>query len=399
MRVFQVPDFPVGLAFGMAGFHPIASDQLPSGSGVAAGSRQNGRLLLTGLLRPAARIPAANGSLGAMREWSAGPERDWGNTLGTPTGSTIYKRRDLQHNVRKSMRDPCRMSDTIYIPVGAHDLRSNHRGFEVLANLAKSLSAHSGQRLAIDCSKLGWIDGHLAAPLLTVIAHARRNGNQVALANIPNNVGLILRKNGFLKDKAIDSYQTTIPVQSFALDDEVDFANYTRKHLKRKEMPKIGPALIGKIFEGIDEIFANCALHSYSPVKVVATGQFFPRKEIIAFAISDGGRGIEGSLRAARIPFESPESAIDWAMQSNNTSRQGDIPGGLGLNLLREFIRLNKGRLVVASNAGVWQQDGSEVYKSRLTTPYPGTSVILEIRTDDKKVYDLKSSHDPRNIW
>ncbi|KNY18488.1 hypothetical protein AKG11_05080 [Shinella sp. SUS2] len=86
-------------------------------------------------------------------------------------------------------------------------------------------------------------------------------------------------------------------------------------------------------------------------------------------------------------------------MQSNNTSRKGDIPGGLGLRLLREFVEANNGKLTVASTKGVWIQSGSDVVKGSLRNPFPGTSVILEINTADKKRYDLKQVTDPRNIW
>ncbi|TAV53080.1 ATP-binding protein [Rhizobium leguminosarum] len=284
-------------------------------------------------------------------------------------------------------------------PFGAHELRTDFRGFDVLGSLHAQLSQHQNQRIGIDCSKLFWIDGHLAAPLMTVISQARLRNNNITLQNLPDDVKLILKKNGLLLNRAVDSYRTTIPVQLFGLDEEVIFADYTRRHLRRKEMPKMTPALLGKIFEGIDELFANCALHSRSPVKVVATGQFFPRGERLAFAISDGGRGVDGSLKAAGIAYRSPEDAIDWAMQSNNTSRQGDIPGGLGLKLLRDFIELNGGSLLVTSNGGVWRQSGSQVQKSRLRNPFPGTSVVFEIKTDDEHVYDLKSSPDPRDIW
>ena len=37
-----------------------------------------------------------------------------------------------------------------------------------------------------------------------------------------------------------------------------------------------------------------------------------------------------------------------WATQGRNTTKRGPIPGGLGLKLLTEFIKLNEGRLQIA---------------------------------------------------
>jgi len=290
------------------------------------------------------------------------------------------------------------MDSTIALPFNARELRSDAEGFDALGQLHKDLSTIAGKKIQIDCRQLGWIDGHLAAPLMTIVSHCRRLGGAPLFDALRSNVSLILRKNGFLAQPAIDKFNTTIPVRFFRLTNEVEFAGYTREHLRRKEMPRMSAALLGKIFEGIDELFANCALHSQSPVPITATGQFFPKLEKLSFTIADGGRGIDGSLKAAGITFSDPQSAIDWAMQSNNTSRQGDIPGGLGLKLLRDFIELNQGSLLVASNRGFWQQMGTRVTKRQLRNPFPGTAVVLEIKTNDRHIYDLKSP-DPRNIW
>ncbi|MCB5203178.1 hypothetical protein LH464_11925 [Neorhizobium sp. T786] len=289
--------------------------------------------------------------------------------------------------------------EKVVIPFGAYQLRTEASSIEALAALHAALSPYSAAEIKIDCTKLGWFDAHLAAPFMTVMNHSRTQSNSISLTGLADNVSLILRKNGMLARKAEDSYHTTIPVTSFGLDEEIEFADYSRKHLARREMPRMSQALVGKFFEGLDELFANCALHSKSEINVVAAGQFFPRAERLAFAISDGGRGVDGSLRASGITYSSPEDAIDWAMQNNNTTRQGYVPGGLGLKLLREFIAKNNGKLMVASSAGLWTQTGTRLTKARMPKPFPGTVVIMEILTSDRNVYDLKASTDHRNIW
>jgi len=287
----------------------------------------------------------------------------------------------------------------IEIPFRVSHLRTEARSFEAVADLHAALAVHSDSELIINCERLVWFDAHLAAPFMTVVRHAKAKRNSIQLYKLPENVRLILRKNEMLREKADDSYHTTIPVRSFRLDEELDFSKYSKLHLRRKEMPRMSAALRGKFFEGIDEIFANCALHSQSPIDIVAAGQFFPRNERLLFAVSDGGRGVDGSLRAAGQGDLSPEEAIDWAMRSNNTTRLGDIPGGLGLKLIREFVRMNKGRLIVVSSAGFWSQAADAVVKMRLRAPFPGTAVVMEIVTSDRYAYDLKGSPDPQNIW
>lgn len=287
---------------------------------------------------------------------------------------------------------------TISIPLGSYDLRADFRGFETLGALHEQLSRIASDSVEIDCERLGWMDAQMSSPFMTVLQQSARRGNTHSLTRLAQNVKLILQKNGMMKVKAVDTNRTTMPITFYPLHDEVAFAQYTRTHMARKEMPRMSQALQIKFFEGIDELFANCSLHSRSDVSIAVAGQFFPKAHRLSFAITDGGQGIDGSLRNAGHRFASPELAIDWAMQPRNTSRQGDIPGGLGLRLLRDFVEANEGKLTVASRGGYWVQNGSSIRKRKMRTSFPGTAVVLEIKTSDDKHYDYVPT-DPNNIW
>ncbi|MBB6407669.1 ATP-binding protein [Mesorhizobium sangaii] len=287
----------------------------------------------------------------------------------------------------------------VLVTFSSYQLRTESRGFEALAALHEQIDTHSAKQIAIDCGKLHWFDAHLAAPLRTVLSHGQSRSNSFRLVGLKPEVHLALRKNRLLNQHADDSFHTSIPVTLFRLDEEITFAEYSRKHLARNEMPTMSAPLKSKFFEAIDELFANCALHSQSPIHVVAAGQFYPRNHRLAFSISDGGRGIDGSLKHAGIPYGNAADAINWAMTMNNTTRQGDIPGGLGLKLLCEFVGKNGGRLTIVSGSGYWCQNGSVVEKSVLRKRFPGTSVILEISTSDKNKYDLARAPRPEDIW
>ena len=68
-------------------------------------------------------------------------------------------------------------------------------------------------------------------------------------------------------------------------------------------------------------------------------------------------------------------------MAPDNTTRQGDIPGGLGLQIVRQFIRLNRGKLIVMSNDGFWMQSGERVSKRRLPLAFPGICLLWFFRS------------------
>jgi hypothetical protein len=285
---------------------------------------------------------------------------------------------------------------------GVGSIESTSGGFARLGALHRDLSAFSNTDITIDLSKLHWFDGHMAAPLRLVIRHAEARGNTVSYISPSSAVDTLLRKNGFLSGAGTikDDYHTTMPVTEFSLEEAVKFSLYAKRHLDRKEMPKMSPALRSKFFEGIDELFANSALHSKSELGVEVGGQFYPTLRRLDFTLADGGRGIPGSVRASfRDRAFKDQEAIAWAMEDYNTTRQGDIPGGLGSKILRDFVRLNKGKLVIASNSGFWFQNGQDVRMHQLAFAFPGTAVLLEVNTSDKKSYDLITPPHPRDIW
>lgn len=271
--------------------------------------------------------------------------------------------------------------------------------FTQLAKLHTELSAIKNSPISIDLGRLTWIDAHLSAPLLVLVRRSELNNNVVTFQNISDPIRQILSKNKFLQEVRPDRYNTTMPVSQFTPSDGIVFSEYAKKHLGRPEMPKMSRSLQERFFEGVDELFANSALHAQSLTPIVVSGQFFPKLGRFDIAICDGGRGFQGALRDALRVDMPAEAAIDWAMTPNNTTRQGDIPGGLGSKILREFIQLNNGKLIVVSNDGYWRQHGSVVSKQKLKYSFPGSFVILEIDTTDQKSYDLAPAPDPRDIW
>lgn len=261
------------------------------------------------------------------------------------------------------------------------------------------MSLIKNKQILIDCKGLGWVDAQLGTAILTIVSHSRMNGNEVSFQDMPSQPLTILQKNKTLVGQVRDTYNTAIPVTPFRLDSEVDFAKFARVHLSRQEMPKMSSDLREKFFEGIDELFANCSLHSNSPFPVFVGGQFFPVAKRLTFTISDGGQGIDGSLRAAGRFFATHEAAIDWAMQPNNSARTGDIPGGLGLAILKEFIKMNGGRLTICSNGGYWEMRGENVTKSPIRHVFPGTVATVEINTSDVRSYQLDAPVNANDIW
>jgi hypothetical protein len=280
------------------------------------------------------------------------------------------------------------------IPIG--EIRSDFRGFEMLVGLAERVRAGQYKTITLDMSGATWVDANMCAPLGAILYRASRNLNMVNFEHLTERVERIFEKNGFLSfyghEKRADIWGTTIQYQRFETKDDRFFGAYIEQHFKNKAIPAMSEALRKKFWESIFELFSNAVIHSKTRLGIFTCGQYFPNKKRIDFAIADLGIGIPQTLINKKRLRLDPEEAIDWAMRDRNTTKTGPIPGGLGLKLLREFIRLNRGRIQAVSETGYWEQcaDG-DVVKKALPHAFPGTIVNIEINTADTHSYILSS--------
>ena len=120
--------------------------------------------------------------------------------------------------------------------------------------------------------------------------------------------------------------------------------------------------------------------------------------------IVDVGVGMKENVRKHMRKEIEPEEAIEWATKEKNTTkpRNEEIPGGLGLKLLCDFIKVNKGSMRIVSDAGYcyWEHgssfDNEEFLflnnnKMRFDYPFPGTAVSIKINTAETGTSSVSS--------
>ncbi len=276
------------------------------------------------------------------------------------------------------------------------EIRHDQAGFGALVCLHAQTKDCFFNDIDIDMSTTNWFDADMCAAFGAILYRLSESLNTVKLTNIRTGVEKILLKNGFLssygREKIPDRWGTTIRYQRFDVEDDRYFASYIEDELmQRSEIPAMSPWLLKKFRESIFEIFSNAVLHSQTRLGIFSCGQFFPTRNRLDFSVTDLGIGIRQNVKKNAGLDLTPEGAITWATEGYNTTKRGQIPGGLGLKLLGEFIDLNGGRIQIVSDAGYWQQAGSQTVTARLNEPFPGTVVSVEINTADKRSYALRS--------
>ncbi len=282
------------------------------------------------------------------------------------------------------------------------DIRSEFEGFSTLADLADKLRDVVFDHILVNMSQVDWFDANMCASFGAILYQAGV-ANSVSVFNLKPKVEEILSKNGFLviyggapKKYA---YGTTIGYRRFELKDDRAFGEYTRTYLTEKGIPSMSPGLYKKFLEGILEIFNNSVIHSETKWGIYSCGQFFPKKHRLDYSLADLGMGIPENLRRKRGFNRSDEDAIDWAMTGRNTTKNGPVPGGLGLKLLREFITLNEGRIQVVSGHGYWELKAGSKNLHHMQHPFPGTVVNIEFNTADTKKFCLTKEIAPADIF
>lgn len=284
------------------------------------------------------------------------------------------------------------------------EIRHDRDSFEALAYLHAQTRECFLDDVEIDMKETSWFDADMCAAFGAILYSLGENLNTVNLVNLHPSVEKVLSKNGFLSHygrvKLPDRWGTTISYQRFDVKDDRYFSGYIEdEFIQRSEMPAMSPGLLKKFRESIFEIFSNAVWHSRTKLGIFSCGQFFPSRNRLDFTVADLGVGIRQNVQDHVGHDLSPEKAIDWATQGNNTTKQGDVPGGLGLKLLCEFIDLNGGCLRIASDAGYWCRERKETTLARLSHPFPGTVASVEINTADRSSYRLASELNAKDIF
>lgn len=283
-------------------------------------------------------------------------------------------------------------------------IRSNINGFSSIAKLAEDTRGLFLDSVELDFAQCIFFEANMAAPLYVVIAKLRDELNDVTINNLPGEIERILKKNEFLTvfnmDVLTDTNQTTLPFKIFKLQAGEQFNDYLDLHMRGRRIPTMSDALTKRFRQSLLEIFLNASIHSDSKSGIFACGQFFPQKNRLDFTIADAGVGIRENVRRyTRRPKMSSCAAIEWALAEGNSTKTGREPGGLGLKLIKDFIRMNKGKLQIVSRFGYYEFSAGGDSVTKMAHDFPGTCVNIEINSQDTSSYCLKSELSSKDIF
>jgi hypothetical protein len=289
-------------------------------------------------------------------------------------------------------------------PFFLNNIEPSRRGYAEVIRLFGKIRADLLGSIKVDMSRVTFVDASMCAPLGALLNLAKRKLTKaVELTGLRAKIRRVLSKNGFLSNfggRALsDKWRTTIEYRRFDPQQSRAFTSYVGEQFENKGLPVMSKALRKRFFESLCEIFDNAVRHSRTQHGIFACGQLYPNHRRLHFCIADAGIGFRKNINEKTGLNLSAPQAIRWAVSARNTTRAGPVPGGLGLKLLREFIDVNGGWMVIVSDRGYYRRARKSDRFADFAASFPGAVVSVCIRTDDTRRYTLPGEVDPTSVF
>lgn len=275
-------------------------------------------------------------------------------------------------------------------------ISADKEGYDFLSALFDNMSKAKCDELLVDFKLCKGFDANLSAVLGAIFNRQKDNGKAVFLRK-PDFPGVrrALSRNKFFKAFDLDTNnedrENYIEYRRFSVEDTQSFKEYIDTELvQKKRFPNCTERAKEKIKESICEIFANAADHS-GCLDFYCCGEVHARggRNMLDMTFVNLGTSIvenvNNYLKSRQVlPMTSCET-LEWAFVEGNTTKQ--IPGGLGLAILRQFIKMNEGTIQMISGDAMLEINGDTATDTKLNLWFPGTIVTVEFNGDDQKTY------------
>ncbi len=228
---------------------------------------------------------------------------------------------------------------------------------------------------------------HHATTILGGIAHHLEAQNSLLILDLETlapPIRMNLAQNGLLQYLGHNQEPwdgNSIPFRHDSRLDRIDLINYLSHSWLGKGWLNIHQDLKERIVSKVLEIYLNAFEHSTSPLGVFSCGQHYPNKQRIKLTILDLGIGIPQSVRHFRKAPDLPAAeALQWAFQQGNSTQPiANTARGVGLDIMKAFIRKNQGKLRIYSHDSFAQITAEKEEYGRRKLPFQGTIVDIDL--------------------
>lgn len=216
----------------------------------------------------------------------------------------------------------------------------------------------------------------------------KARGGQVDFAwdTLQSDIKGNLTQNGFLY--AFGNNQQGWKGNSVAYREDFDnnldgILNYLDKKWLGRDWVEVNQAIKDEIIHNVLEIYSNAFEHGISDIGVFTCGQRYPNLNILKLTVIDFGVGIPAKVRQfLQNSSMLAEDALRWAFQFGKTTRHGGVPGGTGLDSLKNFVKSKQGKIEIYSHDGYALIDADQELYQSAPTYFEGTLINITIKCD-----------------
>ncbi len=278
--------------------------------------------------------------------------------------------------------------------------------FEQLFNIWSQVN-NDAENVRFDFSQCSFLRPNAVAFLggLARLIESRRGSVVFDWDTINNSwVRATIRQNGFagmFGDSSPSWEGHSIPYREDRSLDLNGISDYLTFNWIGKGRIHVSDRLRDDIVGWMWEIYNNAFEHSASEIGVFSCGQHLWRKKKLILSVVDFGQGIPTNVKNFLRQYAAEDNVarlkskycLEWAFESGHSTSIGHVARGIGLDLLKEFIHLNQGKLEVYSNDGyaIIDENGDR-YEDREIS-FAGTIVHITLRCNEK-LYQLKDEAD-----
>lgn len=284
-------------------------------------------------------------------------------------------------------------------------VRSNFEGYRNFIELWRLIQESSDVDFTINFEHTEIFEANLAAILGAIFDSSLEQQKRIGYVGFSKKIKDVFELNNFLTNPLNDLNTihkgTVISFMKFTPYKDIEFMEYVKNEmLSKPKFPRHSKMLGKKINESIFELFENARTHGNCK-NIYTCGQIIKDDPStrLDFTIVDMGKTIKNNVNEYLRTDFSGSDAIEWALQSGHTTKTGNVSGGLGLDIIFEFIKLNKGRIQIVSSDGYLEYYNNIMDKKLFNNPFHGTIANIEFNLNDKASYLLKEEISLEDIF
>ena len=246
--------------------------------------------------------------------------------------------------------------------------------------------------VVFDFSRCGFLRQNAVAFLggLARLIQSRYDSVTFNWSTLQSGIRANLEQNGFLSTFSHAGGPWTgnsIPYREDPSQDASNIMAYLKEKWLGRGWVHVSDLLRDAIVGRVWEIYANAFEHGQSSIGIFSCGQHYPHHHDLKLTVVDFGVGIPSNVRYffkddPRFQSLNAASCLKWAFQRGTTTKPNGTSRGMGLDLLKEFVKLNKGKLEIFSHEGYALIDEeNEIFMNRQTF-FEGTLVNITLKCD-----------------